>query len=121
MESIDFYNIVSTEDLSPDPITWNALTTLIMYDTTKEFPELCPEEKPTQLPTLRQLMQMIEHGIGVTSDSHQLPRFPSTYNQFQDQITEKIYTELESGRIVPSRYCNPIGMFMEVKTDKLHK
>ena len=47
MVSTDYDNIESTEEVGPDPVTCNALTILIMYDPTKEFPALFPEEKPT--------------------------------------------------------------------------
>ena len=44
MESTDYDNIASTEEVGTDPVTCNALTTLTMYDPTNEFPELFPEE-----------------------------------------------------------------------------
>ena len=121
MESTDYDNIESTEEVGPDPVTCNALTTLTMYDPTKEFPKLFPDEKPTELPPLRYTMEIMQHRIDVIPNSHWSPRFPSTYNQFKDQITEKINTELETGRVVPSKSSNAIGMFTQPKRDKPHE
>ena len=70
MESTDYNNIESTEEVGPDPVTCNALTTLIMYDPTEEFPELFPDEKPTELSTLRYSMEIMQHRIDVIPDSH---------------------------------------------------
>ena len=52
MEFTDYDNMESTEEVGPDPVTCNALTTLPMCDLTTEFPELFPEEKSTELPAL---------------------------------------------------------------------
>ena len=59
--------------------------------------------------------------IDVIPDSHWSSRFPSTYNQFKDQITQNIKTELETGRVVTSRFSNAIGMFTQPKRDKPHE
>ena len=115
MESTDYVNIESTNEVGPDPVTCNALTTLTMYDPTKEFPELFPDKKLTELPPLRYPMEIMQHRIDVIPDSHWSARFPSTYNQFKDQNTEKINTELETGRVVPSKSSNAIGMFTRQK------
>ena len=103
------------------PVTRNALTTLTMYDTTREFPELFPEVKPSELPTLRHIMEIMQHRIDLIPASHWSPRFPSTYNLFKDQITQKINTELETGTVEPSRSRNAIAMFTEQKSDKPHE
>ena len=73
MESTDYDNIESTEEVGPDPVTCNALTILTMYNSTQEFPELFPEDKPTELPTVRYTMQIMRHRIEVMSDSHWSP------------------------------------------------
>ena len=78
MESTDYDIIESTEEVGPDPVTCNILTTLIMYDLTKEFPELFPDEKPTELPLLTYPMEIMQHRIDVIPASHWSPRFPST-------------------------------------------
>ena len=59
MKSTDYDNVVSTKEVGPDPVTCNALTTLTMYDPTKEFPELFPQQKPTELPSLRYTMEIM--------------------------------------------------------------
>ena len=118
MESTDYDNIVSTEEVGPDPVTCNALTTLTMYDPTKEFPELFADEVPTELPALRYPMEIMQHRIDIIPNSHWSPRFSSTYNQFKDQITEKINIELGTERVAPSRSSNTIGIFTQPKRDK---
>ena len=70
IESTDYDNIESTEEVGPDPVTCNALTIHTMYDPTKEFPELFSEEKPTKLPLLRYLMENMQYRIDVIPDSH---------------------------------------------------
>ena len=93
MKYTDYDNVQSTEEVGADSVTCNALTTLTMYDPTTACPELFPDEKPTQLSSLRYPMEIMQHRIDVIPHSHWSPRFPSTYNQFQDQITDKIKTE----------------------------
>ena len=83
MESTDYDEIESSEEVGTDPVTCNVLTTLTMYDTMKEFSELLPKKKLTELLPLRYPMEIMQHRIDVTSDSHWSPRFPSTYNQFK--------------------------------------
>ena len=111
MEFTNYNNIESTEEVGPDPVTCNALATVTIYDPTKEFSELLPEEKPTELPPHRYTIEIMQHRIEIILDSHWSSRFPSTCNQFKDQSTQKINTELESGRVEPCRSSNAIGMF----------
>ena len=59
MESTDYDNFVLTQEVGPDPVTWNALTTLTMYDPMKEFPEQFPQQKWTELPSLRYTMEIM--------------------------------------------------------------
>ena len=118
MEYTDYDNIESIEKVGPDPVTCNALTTLTIYDPIKEFSELFLEEKPTEVHPLSYSMEIMQDRIDLIPDSHWSSRFPSTYNQFKDQITQKINTELETGRVVPSRSSNAIGMFTQPKRDK---
>ena len=40
MESTDYNNIESNKEVGTDPVTCHTLTTLTIYDPTKEFPEL---------------------------------------------------------------------------------
>ena len=63
---IDYDYMQATEEVGPDPVTCNGLITLIKYDPTKEFPELLPDEKPTELPPLRYSIAIIPYRIHVT-------------------------------------------------------
>ena len=63
-------------------------------------------------------MDIMLHRIDVIPDSHWSPRFPSIFNQFKDQITERINIELATGRVVPSRSRNGIGMLREPEIDQ---
>ena len=107
--------------MGPEPITCNAHTTVSMIDPIKEFPELFPVGKPTELPLLRYIMDMIQYRIDVLPESHWSPRFLRTYNHLKHQITEQIYTELGPTRVVPSRSSNAIGIFAQPKRDELHE
>ena len=99
------------------PLTCNALPTLTRYDPAKEFPELFPAGKPTELHTLRYHMEIMQDRIDVIPDSHLSPRLRSTYNQVKDQITQKINIELGTERVVPPRSSNAIAMFTQPKRD----
>ena len=112
---LHYNNIEPSRGVGPNPIVTNALSTLVMYDLVAEFPETFPEEKPTELHTLREPLEMIQYRIHVIPDLVWKPRFPSTYNQFKHQITNKISKELDTARIMPSKSSNPIRMFMQPK------
>ena len=84
----DNNNIDSCTEVGPDPIVTNALSTLVMYDPVVAFPELFPQEKLTELPPLREPLDIMQHRIDVIPNSVWKPRFPSTNNQFADQITK---------------------------------
>lgn len=90
MECTVCENIASTEAVDPDPVTWNVLTMLSMYDARKEFSESFPGEKLCVLPPLIYARQMILHRIDVRPKRHWSQGFPSTYNHCTHQITEKI-------------------------------
>ena len=60
----------------------------------------------------------MQHRIDVISNSVWKHRFPFTCNPFKDQITKKIITELDTGRIVPSKSSHSIGMFTQPNRDK---
>ena len=121
MESTDYDNIESIDEVGPDPVICNALTTLTMYHATKEFRKEFPCPIPAELPTVRYPMENIQHRIDVIPARHWSSRFPTTNHQFQDLISDKINTELETGRVVPSKSSNPIGMFTQPKADKPHE
>ena len=57
----DYNNIEPSSEIGPDPIVTNPLSTLVMYDAVGEFPELFPEEKPTELPRLREPLEIMQH------------------------------------------------------------
>ena len=63
----------------------------------------------------------MQHRIDVIPNSVWKPRFPSTYNQFNDQITKKIITESETGSIVPFKSSNSIGIFTQPTRNKLQE
>ena len=114
----DYNNIKPSSEVWPDTIVTNAVSTLVMYDPVAGFPALFPEEKPTELPTLREQLEIMQHTIDVIPNSVWKLRFPSTYNKFKDQITKKIITQSDTGRIVPYKSSNSIGMFTEPKRYK---
>ena len=111
----DYDNIEPSREVGPDPIVTNASSILVRYDPVAEFPELFLAEKPTELPPLRGPLEIMLHRIDVIPNSVWKPRFPSTYNQFKDQITKNIITELDTGRIIASKSSNSIGMFTQAK------
>ena len=115
----DYDNIDPSSEVGPDSIMTNTLSTLVMYEAIVEFPALFPELKPTELRLLREPLQIFANRMDVISNSVWIPRFPCTYNQFKDQITKKIITELETSRIVPSKSRNLISMFTQPKRHKL--
>ena len=49
MESTDYETFQLTEEVGPDLVTCNSLTTLTMYDPIAEFTHLFPQQKPTEL------------------------------------------------------------------------
>ena len=65
----DYNNIEPSSEVGPDPIVTNALSTLVMYYPVGEFPELFLEEKPTELPPLRELLEIMQHRIDVITNS----------------------------------------------------
>ena len=89
-----------------------------MCDPVAGFPELFREVNTTELPPLREPLEIMQHRIDVIRNSVWKLRFHSSYNQFKDPITKKIITELDTGRIVPSKSSNSIGMFTQLKRDK---
>jgi len=72
------------------------------FDPYSEFPHQFPTEKPTELPPLREPMEIMQHKVEVTDGAEWHPNYISSYDSFQDQITEKINKELETGRIILS-------------------
>jgi len=77
----------------------NTLTIQQRFDPYSEFPHLFPTEKPTELPPLREPMEIMQHKIEVMEGAEWHPNYIPSYDRFQDQIIEKINKELETGRI----------------------
>ena len=65
----DYDNIEPSEEVGPDTIVTDTLSTLVMYDLVAEFPELFPEEKPTEFSQLREPLEITQHRIDVISNS----------------------------------------------------
>jgi len=108
----------------PDPVMYeggdlicNHLTIQQGFDPYSEFPYLFLTEKPTELPPLREPMEIMQYKIEVIDGAEWHPNYIPSYNKFQDQITEKINKELETGRIIPSKSLNTIIMFTQPKKD----
>jgi len=108
----------------PDPVMYesgdlicNHLTIQQGFDHYSEFPHLFPTEKPTELPPLREPMEIMQHKIELIEGAEWHPNYATSYDRFQDQITEKINKELETGRVIPSKSLNTIIMFTQPKKD----
>jgi len=95
----------------------NHLTIQQEFDSYSEFPHLFPTEKPTELPLLREPMEIMQHKIEVIDGAEWHHNYIHSYDMFQDQITEKINKELETSRIKPSKSRNTIIMFTQPKKD----
>jgi len=104
----------------PDPVMYesgdlicNHLTIQQGFDPYSEFPHLFTTEKPTELPPLREPMEIMQHKIEVIEGAEWYPNYIPSYDRFQDQITEKVNKELETGRIILSKSLNTIIMFTQ--------
>ena len=102
---------------STKPYSYEQGITKLGYDPIKEFPDVFPDTKPTELPPLRH----INHKINVISDQHyqnMRPRKFTPAEAFRDQLEEKIDRELQSGRIYPATDPSACSIFMVKKYDK---
>jgi len=106
----------------PDPVMYesgdlicNALTIQQGFDPYSEFPLLFPSEKPTELLPLREPMEIMQHKIEIIEGAEWHPNYISSYDRFQDQITEKINKQLETGRIILSKSLSTIIIFTQPK------
>jgi len=95
----------------------NALTIQQGFDPYSEFPHLFLPEKPTELPLLKEPMEIMQHKIKVIEGAEWYLNYISSYDRFHNQITEKINKELETGRIILSKSLNIIIMFTQPKKD----
>ena len=73
----------------------NTLTIQQRFDPYSEFPHLFPTEKPTELPPLREPMEIMQHKMEVIEGAEWHPNYIPCYDRFEYQITEKINKELE--------------------------
>ena len=71
------------------------------YDPIKEYPDVFPEKKPTELPPLRKINHTIDP---IDKDKHRLmrPRRIRPSEAFLPQLRDEINAELETGRIYPA-------------------
>jgi len=95
----------------------NHLTLQKGFDAYSEFPHLFPTEKPTELPPLREPMEIMQYKIEIIEGAEWHPNYIPSYDSFKDQITERVNKELEPGRIIPSKSLNTIIMFTQPKKD----
>jgi len=95
----------------------NHLTIQQGFDPYSAFPHLVPTEKPTELPPLREPMEIMQHKIEVIEGAEWHPNYIPSYDRFQNQIIEKINKQLETGRIIPSKSLNTIIMFTQQRKD----
>ena len=95
----------------------NTLTIQQGFDPYSEFPHLFPTEKHTELPPLREAIEIMQHKIEVIEGAEWHPNYIPSYDRFRDQITEKINKELETGRIIPAKSLNTIIMFTQPNKD----
>jgi len=95
----------------------NYLTIQQGFDPYSEFPHLFLTEKPTELPPLREPMEIMQHKIEIMEGAEWHANYIPNYNRFQDQITEKVHNELETGRIISSKSSNTIIMFSQPKNN----
>ena len=85
----------------------------------QEFPHLFPEKKPTALPPLREPAEIMQHRVELIPGATWPVRdWKQSYNRFLPEFTEKINSEIISGRIVPNESTQYITMFTKAKADK---
>src|SRR5207302_6250073 len=101
---------------SIDSVICNNLS--IEFDPYQEFPELFPEKTPTALPPIRYPYDIMQHRIDPPPGAKWHPRYYSNYNQFLKETTEKIKTELESGRLRYSNSESSVLLYTIPKMDK---
>ena len=87
------------------------------YDPIKEYPDVFPEKKPTELPPLRKINHTIDL-IDKDKYRHRRPRRIRPSEAFLPQLRDKINAELETGRIYPAQDSAACSMFMIKKHNK---
>src|SRR5438445_9629845 len=100
---------------SSDSIICNNLS--VEFDHYQEFPELFPEKTPTVLPPIRYPYDMMQHRIDPPPGAKWHPRYYTNYNKFMKETTDKILTELNTGRLVPSQSESSVLLYTTPKKD----
>jgi len=95
----------------------NHLTIQQGFDPYSEFPHLFPKEIPTELPPLREPMEIMQHKIEVIEGAEWQANYIPSYERFQDQITQKVNKEVGTVIIIPSKSFNSRIMFTQPKKD----
>jgi len=75
----------------PDPVMYeggdlicNHITIQQGFDPYSEFPHIFPTEKPTELPPLREPLEIMRHKIEVIDGAEWHPNYIPSYDRFQD-------------------------------------
>ena len=87
------------------------------YNLIKEYPDIIPDKKPTELQPLRKFNHTIEI-VDKDKHRHMRPRRIKPSEAFLPQLRDKINAELETGRIYPAQDSAACSMFMIKKHDK---
>ena len=108
-------NINITDEVSNQPETkkysyYDAVKQLA-YDPIKEYPDVFPEKKPTQLPPPRKINHTIDL-IDNDKHRHMRPRRIRPSKAFLPQLRDKINAELETARSCPAQDSAACSMFM---------
>ena len=85
------------------------------FDITREYPELFPKEKPSELPPLR---PGLNHRIPIKVGGDWKPKWRPIYHKFKKEVIDKINKEIVTGRCYPAKGPRAITMFCKPKTDK---
>src|SRR5438445_9848511 len=91
---------------------------IVEFNPYEEFPHLFPEKIPTALPPIRYPYEVMQYGIEPPPGAKWYPRYYSNYNRFMKETTDKIKTELETGRLVYSKSENSVLLYTIPKKDK---
>ena len=99
------------------PYSYNNGVKQLGYDPIKEYAEVFPRKKLTELPPLRKINHTIDF-INKDKHRHMRPRRIRPSEAFLTPLRDKIDAELETGRIYPGQYSAACSMFMIKKHDR---
>src|SRR5436853_6894558 len=99
-------------------IICNPLTIEQGFNPFEEFPHLFPEKIPTALPPIRYPYDIMQNRIDPPPGAKWHPRYHTNYNKFLEETTDKIPTELKTGRLVYSKSENSVLLYTTPKKDK---